>query len=106
MPPEDLRAEILRVVRRIPRGRVATYGEVALHAGWPRAARLVGRVLSDLPEGTRIPWHRVVSAGGRIASRPGASGQRGRLAAEGVAFRGGRVDLGRHAWRALPGPPA
>jgi alkylated DNA nucleotide flippase Atl1 len=62
-------AAILAVVRSIPRGRVTTYGAVAARAGLPRRARLVGKVLSGLPDGSRVPWHRVIAAGGRIPSR-------------------------------------
>ena len=87
-------------VRAIPRGRVATYGQVAHFVGVPRGARAVGWALRALdPRAERtVPWHRVVGAGGRISPRAGAGPvlQRRRLKAEGVAFRAGRVDLGRH----------
>jgi len=87
-------------VRAIPRGRVATYGQVARFVGVPRGARAVGwalRALSPTRE-KRVPWHRVVGAGGRISPRAGAGPlvQRRRLSAEGVVFRGGRVDIRRH----------
>jgi methylated-DNA-protein-cysteine methyltransferase-like protein len=87
-------------VREIPRGRVATYGQVAAFLGVPRGARAVGwalRALSAVAE-TSVPWHRVVGAGGGISPRAGLGPrvQRGLLEAEGVAFRGGRVDLARH----------
>ena len=59
-------ARIYAVVRRIPRGRVATYGQVAALAGLPHAPRVAGYALHALPEGTPIPWHRVVAAGGRL----------------------------------------
>jgi methylated-DNA-protein-cysteine methyltransferase-like protein len=94
-------AAILAVVRSIPRGRVTTYGQVAARAGLPRHARLVGRVLSRLPAGTRVPWQRVVAAGGRIAFAEGSAAgreQSARLQAEGVVVTGRRVDLGRHGW--------
>ena len=58
---------ILAVVRRIPRGRVATYGQVAAAAGFPRAPRLAGYALHALPPGSPLPWHRVVGAGGRLS---------------------------------------
>jgi methylated-DNA-protein-cysteine methyltransferase-like protein len=92
--PSTAEARILAVVAALPPGRVATYGEVAALAGLPRRARLVGRVLAALPEGSPVPWQRVVAAGGRIALA-GSAGreQRRRLAAEGVALRGGRVVL-------------
>jgi methylated-DNA-protein-cysteine methyltransferase related protein len=99
-------AAILGVVRRIPRGRVTTYGSVAARAGLPRQARLVGKVLSGLPRDSGVPWQRVVAAGGRIAF-PAGSPTRGRqislLRAEGVDAAGGRVDLVRHGWGAAAG---
>lgn len=94
------RERILATVDAIPRGCVATYGQIAEEAGLPRRARLVGRALSDLPSGSRLPWHRVVAAGGRIAVKGSAAReQRRRLVAEGLRFsRPGRVELGRSAW--------
>ena len=91
-------ARVYALVREIPRGRVATYGQVAAMVGVPRGARAVGWALRALPSGARVPWHRVVGASGRISLRrgPGPDLQRERLRAEGVAFRGGRVDLARH----------
>jgi methylated-DNA-protein-cysteine methyltransferase related protein len=97
---------ILDVVSAVPRGRVTTYGGVAERAGWPRRARLVGRVLSRLPAGSRVPWHRVVAAGGRIAFPDGSDARRRqvrRLRAEGVEVRAGRVDLARHGWGSAAG---
>jgi methylated-DNA-protein-cysteine methyltransferase-like protein len=98
------------VVRRIPRGRVATYGEVAARAGYPRAPRLAGYALHALPEGTPVPWHRVVGAGGRLPlarlSPDGAITQRLRLAREGVGFDArGRVVLSRHGGGAAARAP-
>jgi len=101
--PDARRQRILATVDAIPRGCVATYGLVALEAGLPRRARLVGKVLSTLPARTPLPWWRVVSASGAIALRGdggAVSEQRRRLAAEGVSFRpSGRIDLARHLWR-------
>jgi methylated-DNA-protein-cysteine methyltransferase-like protein len=97
---------ILAVVRRVPRGKVTTYGAVAERAGWPRRARLVGRVLSTLPKGSPVPWHRVVGAGGRIAFPEGAPSrdrQIRRLRQEGVDASSGRVDLGSHGWHSPVG---
>lgn len=88
------RAAILAVVRRIPAGRVASYGWVAAEAGLPGRARLVGRLLAELPARSGLPWHRVTRAGGRIAFAPGspqARRQAARLAAEGVAVLNLRV---------------
>jgi methylated-DNA-protein-cysteine methyltransferase-like protein len=94
---------VYEAVRRIPRGRVATYGQVASMAGTPHGARAVGWALRALRprQGARVPWHRVVGAGGRLSPRVGGGEivQRRRLLAEGVGFRGGRVDLRRHGLR-------
>ncbi|NJD32872.1 MAG: cysteine methyltransferase [Gammaproteobacteria bacterium] len=93
---------ILAVVARVPRGKVTTYGAVAEQAGWPRRARLVGRVLGALPAGSHVPWHRVVAAGGRIALPEGSRArekQMSRLRQEGVDVSAGRVDLRRFGWR-------
>ncbi len=99
-PSAGFFSRVYAVVREIPRGRVATYGQVARLLGLHRGARAVGWALRALPDRLerRVPWHRVVGAGGRIASRPGPgpSLQRRRLAAEGVRFRGQRVDIARH----------
>lgn len=94
---------IYRVVRRIPQGRVASYGLVARLAGLPGGARQVGYALHALPEDTDLPWHRVINARGAI-SLPVATGaaryQRLLLESEGVRFdAAGRVDLARFAWR-------
>jgi methylated-DNA-protein-cysteine methyltransferase-like protein len=109
--PKTSYARIHAVVRRIPRGRVATYGQVAALAGLPHAPRVAGYALHALPEGSPLPWHRVVAAGGRLTlgrlSPDGAITQRLRLENEGVRFTGrGCVDLDRHRWTAgLDTPP-
>ena len=93
---------IHRVVFAIPEGRVATYGQVALLAGLPRRARLVGRVLAALDDDSGVPWHRVINAQGRISSRDGSPYehfQRLLLEEEGVELdERGRVDLDRFGW--------
>ena len=89
---------ILAAVEAIPRGKVASYGQVAALAGLPGRARMVGRVLGNLPAGSEVPWHRVVNARGEI-SLTGESGarQRSLLASEGVQFRpSGLIDLRRY----------
>lgn len=106
-PQNELRARIYDVVRRIPRGRVATYGQVAALAGAPRHARQVGYALYDTPSGTSLPWHRVINARGEVSPRaePGWEGfQRELLEAEGVEFRRGRIDLARFRWEPPDGP--
>jgi methylated-DNA-protein-cysteine methyltransferase related protein len=95
------RDRVYRLVRRIPPGRVATYGQIASLAGSPRHSRMAGRMLRELPDAAGVPWHRVVSAGGRIAARASESHlpQRALLEAEGVCFTpSGRVDMKRHQW--------
>lgn len=87
----QLRMRIEAAIRRIPQGKVSTYGAVARAAGLPRAARLVARVLH---RGFGLPWQRVLGAGGEIKLRgDSAIEQRLRLEAEGVRFRGRRVDM-------------
>jgi methylated-DNA-protein-cysteine methyltransferase related protein len=95
---------IYRVVRRIPAGRVATYGQVAALAGFATGARLVGYALHALPSGSAVPWHRVVNAHGAISllrvSPTGGIEQRIRLAKEGVKFDArDRVMLDQCGWR-------
>lgn len=97
-------AELIeRMVRRVPRGRVATYGQIAALIGAPRNARQVGSVLRSLPEGSRVPWHRIVNACGGVSAR-GESVceglQRHLLEAEGVEFDDRhRVDLTHYQWK-------
>lgn len=94
---------IYRVVSRIPRGRVATYGQIALLAGLPGQARLVGYALSALPDRSSAPWQRVVNAKGRVSARSGGSHdtlQRVILKKEGIRFdRDGGIDLAVFRWR-------
>jgi methylated-DNA-protein-cysteine methyltransferase-like protein len=93
---------IYRVVRRIPRGRLATYGQIASLSGLEGHARQVGYALHALPSDTTVPWHRVVNAKGMVSPRscPGADiDQRLRLEAEGVTFDAhGRVALEQYRW--------
>ncbi|MGQ9426357.1 MGMT family protein [Gilvimarinus sp. F26214L] len=95
------RERIFQVIVRIPHGRVATYGQVARLAGLPRAARLVGSTLRGLPKDTKLPWHRVINASGRISLPTDGSGkvQKERLETEGVDFIKGRVSLRDFAWQ-------
>jgi len=86
-----MRLRIERAIRAIPRGKVSTYGGVAKAAGFPGAARQVAIVLRN---GFGLPWQRVLGAGGEIKLRgDSAMEQRFRLEAEGVRFRGRKVDM-------------
>lgn len=94
---------IYAVVRRIPRGRVASYGQVARLARLPGRARQVGYAMYALPRGTRVPWQRVINAQGKVSRRrvPGAElTQRMILESEGVRFgAGGRISFERFGWQ-------
>jgi methylated-DNA-protein-cysteine methyltransferase-like protein len=96
-------ARIYGVVRRIPRGRVATYGQIAQLAGLPGHARQVGYALHAMATDRAVPWHRVINARGEVSvrSEPGSDHlQRALLEDEGIVFdRAGRVALARFQWR-------
>jgi len=93
---------VYRAVRLIPQAKVATYGQVARWLGWQHGARTVGWALRALPEGSDVPWHRVVNARGCISLADGER-QQILLEAEGVAFsESGRIDLRVYGWA---GPP-
>jgi methylated-DNA-protein-cysteine methyltransferase related protein len=94
---KGMRKRILAAIRTVPRGKVSTYGAIARAAGYPGAAR---QVAWTLHRSFGLPWQRVVGAGGEIRLRgDSAIEQRLRLEAEGVAFRGRRVDMARHEFR-------
>ncbi|QKZ06656.1 MGMT family protein [Pseudomonas eucalypticola] len=100
----ERRMALYLALGQVPPGKVVTYGQLADMAGLGRAARWVGRTLSQLPDGSQLPWHRVIGAGGRIslaAGTPGGEEQRARLRAEGVLFMNNRVDIRRHGWRPM-----
>lgn len=103
MSTSDAYARIYAAVRKVPRGRVATYGQIATLAGLPGRARQVGYALYALQDG-RVPWHRVVNAQGCISARANEPGgsllQRMRLEQEGVEFDArGRIPLDRFGWK-------
>jgi methylated-DNA-protein-cysteine methyltransferase-like protein len=97
----SFRDAVLAAVAKVPRGAVATYGQIAWMSGYPRRPRQVGMVLRGLPEDTDLPWHRIVNAKGYVPSRGrwwGAMLQIERLRAEGIDVdEAGNLDLG--AWR-------
>lgn len=105
-PPSDgdaAAAAICAVIRRIPPGWVATYGQIAAMAGLPRRARLVGRVLMTLGDASDVPWYRVVNAKGEVSFSNARNGSDSRqirlLKAEGIAFdANNRFNLERFRW--------
>ncbi|MEN7341697.1 MAG: MGMT family protein [Pseudomonadota bacterium] len=110
---ERRRRAIIAAVRRIPVGKVSSYGRIAEIAGIPRGAREVGRVLGQLPSGSDVPWHRVLNAAGKIHRPTDSAGGRlqvHRLQEEGVVIIHGKVNMRSFAWQnsldeALWGPP-
>ena len=99
---DDWIRKVHAVIREVPRGCVASYGQVAALAGRPRSARHVGRILRGAGDAAGLPWHRIVNGQGALSLEPGHAGleQRRRLKAEGVEFKAnGRIDLRRFGWR-------
>ncbi|AXR04912.1 MGMT family protein [Salinimonas sediminis] len=102
MPNCNRYHQIFAVVRLVPSGKVAAYGQIADLAGLPGRARLVGKALGYPPAGSVIPWHRIVRANGQIAFPPGsqkACEQREKLLLEGVEITGNRVRIKQYGWR-------
>jgi methylated-DNA-protein-cysteine methyltransferase-like protein len=107
MPVNASYEAIWNIVRTIPRGRVASYGQIARLAGLPKHARLGGTALGAAGK-LKLPWHRVINAQGRIALPPNSTGfreQRKRLREEGVMVLKGKVDLKRYGWKAGDASP-
>jgi methylated-DNA-protein-cysteine methyltransferase related protein len=95
--PSRFRIRIEAAIRKIPRGKVSTYGAIARAAGLPRSARVVARILR---RGFGLPWQRVLGFGGQIKLRgDSAIEQRLRLESEGVLFRGKKVDMKHCEWK-------
>jgi len=93
---------IWNTIAAIPRGKVASYGQIGELAGYARGARLVARALRYAPDELQLPWHRVLNAQGKIAipdNSPSHGEQARRLASEDIPFIGGRVDMSRHRWQ-------
>ncbi|OEC35453.1 methylated-DNA-protein-cysteine methyltransferase related protein [Pseudomonas cuatrocienegasensis] len=98
------RQALYLTLAQVPSGCVVSYGQLAALAGLGRAARWVGRTLSQLPEGSSLPWHRVIAASGRLSlasGTPSGEEQRARLRAEGILVNQDRVDIRRHGWRPM-----
>jgi methylated-DNA-protein-cysteine methyltransferase-like protein len=102
---DTLFEQIYKLVRCIPPGKVATYGQIAKMLGMPQAARTVGWAMGSVPAGSDVPWQRVINSRGTIslpAGSPGAIRQRAMLEAEGIVFDPkGRVNLKRYGWQGL-----
>jgi methylated-DNA-protein-cysteine methyltransferase-like protein len=97
----DPYAPIYAAIRRVPRGRVSSYGAIAQLADLPGRARLVGTVLKNSSPSLRLPWHRIVTSSGRLAFAEGSDPyrtQRNRLQREGVKFSNNKIDMRRFAW--------
>lgn len=100
----ERRTALYGVLAQVPVGCVVSYGQLAEYAGLGRAARWVGRTLSQLPDGSSLPWHRVIAAGGRLSLPAGSlagTEQRLRLREEGVQIHNDRVDMPRYGWRPM-----
>lgn len=96
---ENRFSQVYDQVRKIPYGRVATYGQIAFMLGWQFGARTVGWALHALPPGSDVPWHRVVNAEGRISVRE-SERQRQLLEAEGIDFDNtNTINLAQFGWR-------
>lgn len=99
--PATFHQRVIALVKNIPEGKVATYGQLAGLAGSPRAARQVVRTLHSSSEKEELPWYRVVNSQGRISLKPGSGYelQRALLEAEGVTFdRSGTIDFEKYLW--------
>lgn len=95
-------AKVYKLTRQIPKGKVATYGQLAKLAGKPKAARAVGALMRANPDAPNTPCHRVVAKDGRLTGYSGGGGvktKRAMLVKEGVLFKGNGVDLARSLWR-------
>lgn len=102
-PMDSEPQRILQTIHSIPKGSVATYGQIAKLAGLPGKARYVGYILKTLPQGSTIPWHRVLNAQGKLSFPENSEAyreQKQRLLAEGVVFTDHRVSLRKFLWKA------
>jgi len=101
MKQSEYQAIFLATIMQIPKGQVASYGQIAKLAGFPSFSRHVGRSLKGLPKDTKVPWHRVVNAQGKIAFDQDSiqyQTQKERLEREGIYFMNGKVSLSKYRW--------
>jgi methylated-DNA-protein-cysteine methyltransferase-like protein len=113
--PQEFNQQVWQLVRQVPRGKVATYGQIALMLPAPAGVdfdsyralgpRWVGSAMAACPDD--VPWQRVINSQGKISERPGAEKQRRLLEEEGIVFVKDKVDLKRYGWKGLdvPGEP-
>ncbi len=110
--PQEYNQRVWKLVRQVPRGKVATYGQIALMLPPPAgvdfdayrafAPRWVGSAMASCPND--VPWQRVINSQGKISERPGAEKQRQLLEEEGIPFVKDRVDLKKFGWKGLDEP--
>jgi methylated-DNA-protein-cysteine methyltransferase-like protein len=105
---DEIHQRIWAVIARIPEGRIATYGQVAAEAGFPKQPRRTAQALRAVPDGGRLPWHRVINAQGKLSFAPDSEGYRRarqRLEAEGIVFVRGRIDFAVYRWQPRSAAP-
>jgi methylated-DNA-protein-cysteine methyltransferase-like protein len=105
---EQRHARIWAVIQRIPRGRVATYGQVAAEAGFVKQPRLTAQALRQAPDELKLPWYRVINAQGKLSFAPDSEAYkraRRQLEAEGVVFTRGKIDFDIYRWRPRSAAP-
>ncbi|ANO32461.1 MGMT family protein [Vibrio breoganii] len=98
---QQLKYKVFAVVHQIPLGMVSTYGDIAKFSGYPGYARQVGAILSNLPDGSALPWHRVINSKGEISLKgEDLQRQKSRLVEEGIVFSAtGKVKLRQFRWQ-------
>ena len=98
----ELYRKIWEISLQIPKGTVATYGQIAKLAGLGKNARIIGYALNKLPENSNVPWHRIINAQGKISLRKGSAShkiQKILLEKEGIIFENEKIDLNRYGWK-------
>lgn len=98
--PDEPEMRVWQAISSIPKGRVTTYGTIASLAGLPGRARWIGYLLRTIPKDTRLPWHRIINASGKIAIRTGTGVtlQKALLEEEGIVLNSGRINLKKYGW--------
>lgn len=101
--PTELTTSIIKTIRKVPKGKVSTYGQIAARAGNPQAARQVVRILNIYSEKESLPWHRIINSQGKISLKPGSGYemQKSMLESEGIIFgKGDKIDFEKYLWGA------